>query len=120
MCKDKWNKINSNYKKFFYYHKGNRHHASFWELTANELDMYHYLDPSIKNIMMQSKHFRGGVHVNTPMHMKNLQIEGDVNHKTTILVFKIDMQEEQGFVQQHSFTQELFNNDYVLGKYNYD
>jgi hypothetical protein len=48
MCKDKWNKINSNYKKFFYYHKGNRHHASFWELTANELNMYHYLDPSIK------------------------------------------------------------------------
>jgi hypothetical protein len=54
------------------------------------------------------------------MHVKNLQVEGDVNYKTTILVFKIDMQEEQGFVQQHSFTQELFNNDYVLGKYNYD
>lgn len=71
---------------------------------------------------MQSKHFRGGVgvHVNTPMHVKNLKIEGGVNHKTTILVFKIDMQEEQGFVQQHSFTQELFNNDYVLGKYNSD
>lgn len=69
---------------------------------------------------MQSKHFRGGVHVNTPMHVKNLQIEGGVNHKTTILVFKIDMQEEQGFVQQHSFTQVLFNNDYVLGKYNSD
>ncbi len=60
------------------------------------------------------------MHVNTPMHVKNLQVEGDVNYKTTILVFKIDMQEEQGFVQQHSFTQELFNNDYVLGKYNYD
>ncbi len=54
------------------------------------------------------------------MHVKNLQVEGDVNYKTTILVFEIDMQKEQGFVQQHSFTQELFNNDYVPGKYNSD
>ncbi len=60
------------------------------------------------------------MHINTPMHVKNLQVEGDVNYKTTILVFEIDMQEEQGFVQQHSFTQEFFNNDYVLGKYNSD
>jgi len=52
------------------------------------------------------------------MHVKNLQVEGDVNYKTTILVFEIDMQEEQGFVQQHSSTQELFNNDYVPRKYN--
>jgi hypothetical protein len=54
------------------------------------------------------------------MHVKNLQVEGDVNYKTTILVFEIDMQEEQSFAQQHSFTQELFNNDYVSGKYNSD
>jgi hypothetical protein len=41
ICKDKWNRINSNYKNFFYYHKGNKHHASFWELIANEFNMYH-------------------------------------------------------------------------------
>jgi hypothetical protein len=40
MCKDKWNRINSNYKNFFYYDKSNRRHASFWELTANELNRY--------------------------------------------------------------------------------
>jgi hypothetical protein len=68
---------------------------------------------------MQSKHFRG-VHINTPMHVKDLQVEGDVNYKTTILVLEIDMQEEQDFVTQHSFTRELFSNDYVLGKYNFD
>jgi len=60
----------------------------------------------------------GKVHINTPMHVKDFQIEGDVNYKTTIL--EIDMQEEQDFVPQHSFTQKLFNNDYVPRKYNSD
>ncbi len=52
--------------------------------------------------------------------MNKIQVEGDVNYKTIVLTLEIDMQEEQGFVQQHSFTQELFSNDYVLGKYNSD
>ncbi len=52
------------------------------------------------------------------MHVENLKVEGDVNYKTTTLVLEIDMQEEQGFVQQHSFTQKLFSNGYVPWKYN--
>jgi hypothetical protein len=52
--------------------------------------------------------------------VNKIQVEGDVNYKTIVLTLEIDMQEEQGFVQQHSFTQELFSNDYVLGKYNSD
>jgi hypothetical protein len=52
------------------------------------------------------------------MHVKDLQVKGDVNYKTTILVLEIDIQEEQDFVPQDSFTQDLFSNDYVLGKYN--
>ncbi len=58
------------------------------------------------------------MHINTPMHVKDLQVKGDVNYKTTILVLEIDIQEEQDFVPQDSFTQDLFSNDYVLGKYN--
>jgi hypothetical protein len=54
------------------------------------------------------------------MHVKDLQVEGNVNYKTTILVLEIDMQEEQGFVPQHSFTQKLFSHDYVPRKYNSD
>jgi hypothetical protein len=54
------------------------------------------------------------------MHVKDLQVEGNVNYKTTILVLEIDMQEEKGFVPQHSFTQEFFSNDYVPRKSNFD
>ncbi len=60
------------------------------------------------------------MHINTPMHVKDLQVEGNVNYKTTILVLEIDMQEEKGFVPQHSFTQEFFSNDYVPRKSNFD
>jgi hypothetical protein len=41
MCKDKWNGINSNFKKLSNYHKGTRHHTSYWKLIIDKCDKYH-------------------------------------------------------------------------------
>jgi len=58
MCKDKWNGINSDFKKLSDYHKGTEHHTLYWELSTDKCDNYHLLDPSIQNITMQLKHFK--------------------------------------------------------------
>jgi hypothetical protein len=43
MCKDKWNNLNSEYKKK-YYHKSIGHHNSFGEfMDINEHDKHHLL-----------------------------------------------------------------------------
>jgi hypothetical protein len=41
-CKDKWNGINSNYKKIVDYHKGTGHNTYFWELLIDERDNLHF------------------------------------------------------------------------------
>lgn len=41
-CKDKWNDINSNYKKIVDYHKGTGHNTYFWELLIDECDNLHF------------------------------------------------------------------------------
>lgn len=42
MCKDKWNGLNSNYKKFADYHVGTRHHIPFWDLTIKNNNRHHF------------------------------------------------------------------------------
>jgi len=37
-CKDKWNGINSDFKKHSNFHKGTKHHTSYWKLTTNNHD----------------------------------------------------------------------------------
>lgn len=41
MCKDKWNKLNLDYKKISNYHKGTSRNISFWDLTIDKLDKFH-------------------------------------------------------------------------------
>jgi hypothetical protein len=36
VSKDKWNGLNSNFKKLTNYHKGTKHNMSFWEMTMEE------------------------------------------------------------------------------------
>lgn len=43
MCKNKWNVMNFDYKKLVDYHKGTKHLPSFWELTMEKWEEYHWL-----------------------------------------------------------------------------
>jgi hypothetical protein len=43
MCEDKWNALNSDYKKIADYHKGIRNHTSFWELSSRNKEQFHLL-----------------------------------------------------------------------------
>jgi hypothetical protein len=40
MCKDKWNKFNSNHKELDY-HKGIENHILFWEMISRKHDKHH-------------------------------------------------------------------------------
>jgi hypothetical protein len=43
MCKDKWNSINSDYKKNSNYHKGMGHNTSYWDPSLEDQDKFHLL-----------------------------------------------------------------------------
>jgi hypothetical protein len=59
MCKDKWNGLNSYYKKLSNYHKGTNHHMLFWEMIPKECDWYHLLKQFNKEFYKATKTLQG-------------------------------------------------------------
>ncbi len=53
------------------------------------------------------------MHINTLLHVRDLQVEGDKNYILTILVHETNTPEEQDSMPQRSFIQELFGEDDV-------
>jgi len=91
VIKDKWNGLNSDYKKFLNYHKGAKYHTSFWKLTINEHDECH-LPWSFNNDNYDvSEAFQKEYIINVPLHLKDLQIQDDRNYITIIFIPKTNM-----------------------------
>jgi hypothetical protein len=59
MCKDKWNGLNSYYKKLLNYHKGTSHHMLFWEMILKECDRYHLSKQFNKEFYKATEAFQG-------------------------------------------------------------
>lgn len=90
MCEDKWNEINSDFKKFFYYHKGIGHHIFYWELTIDEHENFHLFWSFNREDYNVIEAFQWECIINTLLHVRNLHIEGDKNYITTIPIHAID------------------------------
>jgi hypothetical protein len=80
MCKDKWNYLNSNYKKILNYHKGINHNMSFWELVVDGCDKYHLLKQFKKEYYNTIKTFQVKWNVSAPFHVIDLWANGDKNY----------------------------------------
>jgi hypothetical protein len=78
MCKNKWNGLNSCYKKLSNYHKGTSHHLLFWETILKECDRYH-LSRQFNEFYKVTEAFQGEYIINFLIHVKDLQAEGDGN-----------------------------------------
>ncbi len=72
MCKDKWNGISLDFKKFFDYHKGTEHHTLYWELTTYECDNSHLPCSLNRKSYDAIEAFQGECIINTPLHVKDL------------------------------------------------
>lgn len=85
----KWTQFNLDYKKFSNYHKGTKHHSSFWKLTTNEHDKCHLPWSFNKDNYDVSETFQKEHIINVPLHLKDLQFEDDKNYITIILYLKL-------------------------------
>jgi hypothetical protein len=56
MCKDKWNGLNSNYKKVVDYHVGTSHHIPFWDLTIEKCSCLFFQGNLMESFMTLFKH----------------------------------------------------------------
>jgi len=73
MFKDKWNWLNSDFKKSFDYHKGIGHNISYWELLIEECDK-HYLQRHF-NYYNVIEVFQGERIINAFLHMKDVHVD---------------------------------------------
>jgi hypothetical protein len=58
MCKDKWNGLNSNYKRISNFHLSIGHHIPLWDLTMEEHEKIIFQDCSTQSSMMILNHFK--------------------------------------------------------------
>jgi hypothetical protein len=69
MCKNKWNGLNSDFKKISDYHTWTCHHTSLWELTMEECNKHHLPRQFNKEFYDAIESFQGERVVNKPLHV---------------------------------------------------
>jgi hypothetical protein len=79
-CKDKWNGLHLYYKKIANYHKGIDHNTSYWELVVDECDKLHLPRQFDYEFYEMIGTIQGKRSVNKPIHVKDLQANGNVNY----------------------------------------
>ncbi len=77
MCKDKWNYIHGDYKRILDYHTSIGNNTSHWDLTFKEWDIFHLPKQYNENYYNAIEAFQGEKGINVPIHVKDLQAEGD-------------------------------------------
>ncbi len=80
MCKNKWNSLNSNYKKLIDYHKGIRNHTYFWDLSFNKKVNFHLPCQFNKKLQELIEAFQGEMSVTMPLHVRDVNVENDGLH----------------------------------------
>ncbi len=78
MCKDKWNSLNSDFKKLINYHKGTRNHTCFWDLTFEEKEHFHLPCQYTWEHYELIEVFRGENNINVPLYIKDVNVEGNI------------------------------------------
>jgi hypothetical protein len=110
-CKDKWNGLHLDYKKITDYHKGTDHNIFYWELVVDECDKLHLPRQIDYEFYEVIDVFQGEKSVNKPIHVKDLQVDENVNYIALIA----KSQEDQELPQpQRTFMQNFFGDDYVV------
>jgi hypothetical protein len=84
MCKDKWNGLNSDYKKLLD-HKGTKNHILFLGDDCRRTWQHHLLCQFNKEFYEAIETFQGEHIINASLHMKDLQAKGDGNYIASIL-----------------------------------
>jgi len=77
MCKDKWTSINGNYERICDYNKNTSHNTSYWDLIIEEIKKLHLPKQFLEEYYNVITTFQGEGSIHTPMHVKDLQVEGD-------------------------------------------
>jgi hypothetical protein len=77
MCKDKWNGLNSYYKKLSNYHKGTSHHTLLWEMILEEHNQYYLRRQFNKEFYEAIEAFQGKWIIIVPIHVRDLQEKGE-------------------------------------------
>lgn len=85
MCKDKWNSLNSNFKKLIDYHKGTSNHTCFWDLKYQKNECYYLLHQYTRGYYEFIEVFQGEKNVNALLHTKDVNAEGDDMYKPSTL-----------------------------------
>lgn len=80
MCKDKCNSLNSNYIKLADYHKKNRSHTYFWDLSFDEKEIFHLLCQFNIEFYELIEAFEGERNVTTPLHVRDDNVKNDKIH----------------------------------------
>ncbi len=112
-CKDKYNDLHLNYKKYIDYHKGTSHDTSYQELVVDECDKLHLPRQFNYGFYKVIYGFQGERSVNKLIHVRDLQVYGDANYIASI----VDSQENQELAQpQWTFMQEILSDDYVTNE----
>jgi hypothetical protein len=85
MCKDKWNSMNSNFKKLVDYCKGMGNHTCFWDLKYEKKECYHLPCQYPREYYELIEVFQGENNVNVPLHTMDVNVEGNNMYKPLTL-----------------------------------
>jgi hypothetical protein len=111
MFNDKWNWLNSDFKKLFNYHKGIGRNISYWQLLIEECDK-HYLQHHF-NCYNAIEAFQGERIINALLHMKDVHVD---RNGVLLRHMKNPKKKDETQSQPHCFFMEDLCDDYVFGK----
>ncbi len=77
MCKDKWNSLNSYYKKLADYHKGTRSYTYFSDLSFDENFFFHLTHQFNRKFYELIETFWWEKNFTTPLHIQDINVEND-------------------------------------------
>jgi hypothetical protein len=105
MCKDKWNSLNSDYKKHAIYHKGTRNHICFWDLSFDEKEKFHLPHQFNRKFYELIEEFQGENNVIAPLHVRDVKVENNGVHGQipTMLENRMRMKISNGNTRNASF-----------------
>ncbi len=85
MCKDKWNGLNSNYKKIVDYHAGTSHHIPLWDLKIKNNNRHHFPRQFNWEFYNVIQAFQGERLINTPRHVRDIHAKRDTIYMPPIV-----------------------------------
>jgi hypothetical protein len=85
MSKNKWNGLNSNYKKVADYHVKINHHTPFWDFTIKNNNHHHFPRPFNQEFYNSIQAFQGERLINAPRHMEDIHIKRNTFYMPSIV-----------------------------------